>query len=166
MWFLSFVPDWLLTYAIHGAVALGLFLIFGGSLLKNLPVIGPYASMSNQIGSILLLIGVFFEGGLGVEMMYRNKIADMQVRIKVAEQQSVEANVKLTDELNKKQNDIKDKVKQNGKDIQAQRQNIDAECRLSDTAWMLYNRSVDAKVSSGTGSSNGTSTKSKDTTRR
>ena len=165
MWFLSFVPDWLLTWAIHGAIVVGLFLIFGGSLLKNLPIIGPYASMSNQIGSIVLLIGVFFEGGLGVEMMYRNKIADMQAKIKVAEQQSVEANVKLTDELNKKQNDIKDKVKQNGKDIQAQRQKIDAECRLSDTAWMLYNRSVDPKVSNSTRSSNGTGTNTKDSTR-
>jgi hypothetical protein len=166
MWFLSFVPDWLLTWAIHGAVIVGLFLIFGGSLLKNLPIIGPYASMSNQIGSVILLIGVFFEGGLGTEMMYRHRIADMQEKIKVAEAQSVEANQKLTDELSKKQNDIKDKVKQNAKDIQAQRQKIDAECRLSDTAWLLYNRSVDPKVSGSSGSSNGTSNKSKDTTRR
>lgn len=166
MWFLSFIPDWLLTWIIHGAVIVGLFLTFGGSLLKNLPIIGPYASMSNQIGSIILLIGVFFEGGLGVEMMNRHKIAELQEKIKVAEAQSVEANQKLTDELSKKQNDIKDKVKQNGKDIQAQRQNIDAECRLSNTAWMLYNRSVDAKVSGSTGSSNGTSTRTKDTTGR
>ena len=78
MWFLSFIPDWLLTWIIHGAVIVGLFLTFGGSLLKNLPIIGPYASMSNQIGSIILLIGVFFEGGLGVEMMNRHKIAELQ----------------------------------------------------------------------------------------
>lgn len=166
MWFLSFVPDWLLTWAIHGAVVVGLFLTFGGSLLKNVPIIGSYAHLANTIGGIVLLIGVFFEGGLGVEMMYRHKIADMQEKIKVAEAQSVEANQKLTDELSKKQNDIKDKVKQNGKDIQAQRQKIDAECRLSDTAWLLYNRSIDTKVSGSTGSSNGTSTKPKDTTRR
>jgi hypothetical protein len=113
-----------------------------------------------------LLIGVFFEGGLGVEMSYRAKIADLQSKIKVAEQQSVEVNEKLTDELNKKQNDIKYKVKQNGKDIQAQRQKIDAECRLSDTAWMLYNRSIDSKISTGTTSPNGTSTSTKDITRR
>jgi hypothetical protein len=166
MWFLSFIPDWLLTWVIHGAVVIGLFLTFGGSLLKNLPVIGPYASISKQIGSIVFLIGVFFEGGLVTEMSYRHKIADMQAKIKITEQQSIEANKKLTNELNKKQNDIKDRVKQNGKDIQAQRQNIDAECRLSDTAWLLYNRSVNSKVSTGTTSTDGTSTKSKDTTRR
>ena len=94
MWFLSFVPDWLITWVIHGAVIVGLFLVFGGTLLKRLPFIDVYAAFVNQIGSIILLIGVYFEGGLGVEMSYRNKIADMKSQIKVAEQKAKEKPVK------------------------------------------------------------------------
>lgn len=166
MWFLSFIPDSMLKVVIHAMVFAGLFLTFGGSFLKDLPFIGPYVRIAKQIGTVMFVVGVFFEGGYATEMMYRTRIAEMQAKIKEAEIKSAQVNEKLTDELNKTRSEIKDKVKQNGKEIQAQRQKIDAECRLSDTAWLLYNSSVEAKLSNSTTSSNGTSTKSKDATRR
>ena len=166
MWFLSFIPDSMLKIAVHGLVFAGLFLTFGGSFLKDLPVVGAYVRIARQLGIVMFVVGVFFEGGYATEMMYRHRIAELQQKIDEAEKKSEQANQALTDELNKKRDDIKDKVKQNAKDIQSQRQKIDAECRLSDTAWMLYNRSVDSKISSSTGSSNGTSTRTKDTTGR
>jgi hypothetical protein len=166
MWFLSFVPDGMLKAVVHGMVFAGLFLTFGGSFIKDLPFISPYVRIARQIGIALFVVGVFFEGGYATEMMYRKRIAEMQEKIREAEIKSAQVNEELTNELNKKRNDIKDKVKQNGKDIQAQRQNIDAECRLSDTAWLLYNRSIDSKVSTGSTNSFGTSPKSKDTTGR
>jgi low affinity Fe/Cu permease len=166
MWILSFIPDSMLKIVVHGMAFAGLFLTFGGNFLKDLPFISPYVRIAKQLGIVMFVVAVFFEGGYATEMMYRKKIAEMQQKIDEAEKKSEQANQALTIELNKKRDDIRDKVKQNGKDIQAQRQKIDAECRLSDTAWMLYNRSVDAKVSGSTGSSIGTSTKSKDTTGR
>ena len=166
MWFLSFIPDGMLKLVVHGLVFTGLFLTFGGSFLKDIPVISPYVMIAKQIGIVMFVIGVFFEGGYATEMSYRVRIAEMQKKIDEAEKKSEQANQALTDELNKKRDDIKDKVKQNAKDIQSQRQIIDAGCRLSDTAWMLYNRSVDPKVSSSTGNSNGTSTTIKNTTGR
>lgn len=165
MWFLSFVPDSMLKIVVHGMVFTGLFLTFGGSFLKDLPFVGAYVRIAKQIGVVLFVVGVFFEGGYATEMSYRARIAEMQAKIKEAEIKSVKVNEELTIELNKTRSEIKDKVKQNGKEIQAQRQKIDAECRLSDTAWMLYNSSVEAKLSSGTTGSNGISTKSKNTTR-
>ena len=166
MWFLSFIPDSMLKIAIHGLLFTGLFLTFGGSFLKDLPIISPYVRIARQIGIVAFVVAVFFEGGYATEMMYRTRIAEMQEKIKEAEIKSAQVNESLTVELNKTRSEIKDKVKQNGKEIQAQRQKIDAECRLSDTAWLLYNSSVEAKLSGSTTSSTGTSTKSKDTTRR
>jgi hypothetical protein len=166
MWFLSFIPDGMLKIVVHSMVFAGLFLTFGGSFLKDLPLISPYVIIARQIGIVIFVTGVYFEGGYGVEMMYRHRIAEMQQKIDEAEKKSEQANQVLSDELNKKRDDIKGKVKENAKDIQAQRQKIDAECRLSDTAWLLYNRSVDPKVSNSTRSSNGTSTNTKDATGR
>ena len=166
MWFLSFVPDSMLKIVVHAMVFTGLFLTFGGSFLKDLPFISPYVRIARQIGIVLFVIGVFFEGGYATEMSYRTRIAEMQAKIKEAEIKSAQVNENLTVELNKTRSEIKDKVKENGKEIQAQRQKIDAECRLSDTAWLLYNRSVEAKLSGSTTSSNGTGTKSKDITGR
>ena len=166
MWFLSFIPDGMLKLVVHGLVFAGLFLTFGGSFLKDIPVISPYVMIAKQIGIVMFVVGVFFEGGYATEVAYRTRIAEMQAKIKEAEIKSAQVNESLTVELNKTRSEIKDKVKQNAKEIQAQRQKIDADCRLSDTAWMLYNSSVEAKLSGSTTSTTGTSTKPKDATRR
>jgi hypothetical protein len=161
MWFLSFIPDWILQWAIHGLVILGLVLTFIGSLVKFIPVIQPYALVGRQVGIVLLLIGVYFEGGYGVEMSYRARIAEMQAKIKEAEVKSAKLNEKLTVEVSKNKELIKEKVNRNAKDIEAKREAINAECKLSDDAWVLYNRAVEPKVSRSSSSANGARSGSK-----
>lgn len=139
MWFLSFIPDWMLQWFIHGVVAVG-FVMYVIGYFKSLPFVGPYAGISRQFGTLLLLIGIFFEGGYGVEMSYRNKIAEIQEKIKVAEQQSKDANKQIEQKVNEKVKLIKDNVNANNKAIEANRINIDAGCKLSDVAWLWYNR--------------------------
>jgi hypothetical protein len=160
-WILSLLPEWILAALIHGTVLLGLVLTFGGGLLKLLPVINPYASIAKQVGIVLLVIGVFFEGGLTVEKSYRARIAEMQAKIKEAEIQSAKANEKLAYEVSKNKELIKEKVNRNAKDIEAKREAINAECKLSDDAWVLYNRAVEPKVSRGPSSANGARSGSK-----
>ena len=160
-WILSLLPEWILVTLIHGTVVVGLVLTFCGGLLKFIPVINPYAAIAKQIGIVLLVIGVFFEGGLAVEQSYRARIAEMQAKIKEAEIQSVKLNEKLTVEVGKNKELIKEKVNKNAKDIEAKREAINAECKLSDDAWVLYNRAVEPKVSRGPSSANGARSGSK-----
>ena len=160
-WILSLLPEWILVTLIHGTVVVGLVLTFCGGLLKFIPVINPYAAIAKQIGIVLLVIGVFFEGGLAVEQSYRVRIAEMQAKIKEAEIQSVKLNEKLTVEVGKNKELIKEKVNRNAKDIEAKREAINAECKLSDDAWVLYNRAVEPKVSRGSSSANGARSGSK-----
>jgi len=160
-WILSLLPEWILVTLIHGTVVVGLVLTFCGGLLKFIPVINPYAAIAKQIGIVLLVIGVFFEGGLAVEQSYRARIAEMQAKIKEAEIKSVKLNEKLTVEVSKNKELIKEKVNRNAKDIEAKREAINAECKLSDDAWVLYNRAVEPKVSRGPSSANGARSGSK-----
>lgn len=161
MWFLSFIPDWILQWAIHGLVILGLVLTFIGSLVRFIPIIQPYALVGRQLGIVLLVIGVFFEGGYAAEMSYRARIAEMQAKIKEAEIQSAKANEKLAAEVSKNKDLIKEKVNRNAKDIEAKRQAINAECKLSDDAWVLYNRAIEPKISRSSSSANGARSGSK-----
>ena len=161
MWFLSFIPDWILQWAIHGLVIIGLVLTFIGSLVKFIPVIQPYALVGRQLGIVLLVIGVFFEGGYATEMSYRARIAEMQAKIKEAEVKSAKANEKLAAEVSKNKELIKEKVNRNAKDIEAKREAINAECKLSDDAWVLYNRAIEPKISRGPSSANGARSGSK-----
>jgi hypothetical protein len=161
MWFLSFIPDWILQWAIHGLVILGLLLTFIGSLVKFIPVIQPYTLVGRQVGIVLLVVGVFFEGGYATEMSYRARIAEMQAKIKEAEVKSAKVNEKLASEVSKNKELIKEKVNRNAKDIEAKREAINAECKLSDDAWMLYNRAIEPKISRGSSSANGARSGSK-----
>jgi hypothetical protein len=161
MWFLSFIPDWILQWAIHGLVIVGLVLTFIGSLVKFIPVIQPYALVGRQLGIVLLVVGVFFEGGYATEMSYRARIAEMQAKIKEAEIKSAKVNEKLANEVSKNKELIKEKVNRNAKDIEAKREAINAECKLSDDAWVLYNRAVEPKISRGPSSANGARSGSK-----
>ena len=160
-WILSLIPEWILVTLIHGTVIVGLVLTFCGGLLKFIPVINPYAAIAKQIGIVLLVIGVFFEGGLAVEQSYRARIAEMQAKIKEAEIKSVKLNEKLTVEVSKNKELIKEKVNKNAKDIEAKREAINAECKLSDDAWVLYNRAIEPKISRGPSSANGARSGSK-----
>jgi len=161
MWFLSFIPDWILQWTIHGLVILGLVLTFIGSIVRFVPIIQPYALVGRQLGIVLLVIGVFFEGGYATEMSYRARIAEMQAKIKEAEIQSTKANEKLAAEVSKNKELIKEKVNRNAKDIEAKREAINAECKLSDDAWVLYNRAIEPKVSRSSSSANGARSGSK-----
>jgi len=161
MWFLSFIPDWILQWAIHGLVILGLVLTFIGSIVRFVPIIQPYALVGRQLGIVLLVIGVFFEGGYATEMSYRARISEMQAKIKEAEVKSAQANEKLANEVSKNKELIKEKVNKNDKDIEAKRQAINAECKLSDDAWVLYNRAVEPKISRSPSSANGARSGSK-----
>lgn len=160
-WIISLLPEWILATIIHGTVLLGLILTFGGGLLKLLPIINPYAAIAKQIGIVLLVIGVFFEGGLAVEKSYRARIAEMEAKIKDAEIKSAKLNEKLTVEVSKNKELIKEKVNKNAKDIEAKREAINAECKLSDDAWVLYNRAIEPKISRGPSSANGARSGSK-----
>ena len=161
MWFLSFIPDWILQWAIHGLVILGLALTFIGSIVRFLPVIQPYALFGRQVGIVLLVIGVFFEGGYATEMSWRARVNELQAKLKEAEIQSAKANEKLANEISKNKDLIREKVNQNAKDIQAKREAINAECKLSDDAWVLYNRAIEPKVSRSSSSANGARSGSK-----
>jgi len=161
MWVLNFLPDWILQWAIHGLVIVGLVLTFVGSLIRFIPVIQPYAMVGKQIGIVLLIVGVFFEGGYATEMSWRAKVNELQAKIKEAEIKSVQANEKLANQVSKNKELIKEKVNQNAKDIEAKREAINAECKLSDDAWMLYNRAVEPKISRGPSSANGARSGSK-----
>jgi len=158
MWFiLSFVPDWFVEYFVHIIFGFGLSGLITGIFLSKIPFIDQYGFLIKTISTVLLVIGIFLEGGLTTEMSWRNKIADMEAKIKVAEQQSKKVNDKIEQQVNERVKIIKDKNDANRKEIESNRNTINAECKLSDTAWMLYNRTTQNAVANGTTKSNGTS---------
>ena len=131
MWMMSFVPDSFLLYVINTILlmgAVGSFLTFFAlsKILRWFPAIAPYYLILQIISAVLLVGGIYFKGGYSVEMSWREKVKEAEAKVAVAEQQSAELNVKLTEEKKKKEkvrveyyNTVKTQIKEVEKVINA-----------------------------------------------
>jgi SMC interacting uncharacterized protein involved in chromosome segregation len=155
MWFLSFVPDAWLEWSIHALVLLGLLLGILGAIGKNIPFVSQYGTIVKAIGGLLFVVGVFFEGGYGVEMSYRAKVAEMQDKIEVAQKESKKENIRIQEKVVERVKIIKERADETNREIEAKRDIINAECKLSDDAWVLYNRATQNAISGSAGKSDG-----------
>ena len=140
MWFLlSFVPDWFVSYFVHIIFSVGVTGIIVGAFLSKVPFVSQYGFLIKIVSNILFVVGLFLEGGLQTELAWREKVADLQKKIEIAQQQSKETNAKIEQKVAEKVKNIKDNVNANRQTIENNRASINAECKLSDTAWLLYN---------------------------
>jgi hypothetical protein len=108
MWMMSFVPDSFLLYVINTILlvgAVGSFLTFFAlnRILRWFPAIAPYYLILQIVSAVLLVAGIYFKGGYGVEMSWREKVKEAEAKVAVAEEQSKELNIKLDEERKKKQ---------------------------------------------------------------
>lgn len=100
MWLLHFFPDWLIQFIVHTILILGIVgcLItfqFANKILLQWPPLAAYYKIA-QIASVILLIsGIYFEGGYSSEMQWRERVREMEAKVAKAEEESKEANIKL-----------------------------------------------------------------------
>lgn len=104
MWLLQFLPDAFLEAIIYGILGAGFLatvvsLIFINPLLKLLPgIAGTYRLI--QLASVLVfLLGVYLWGGYSTEMRWRERVNEMQDRVRVAEAQAVAANRAISENV-------------------------------------------------------------------
>ena len=159
IWLLNFIPtEWLQTTIYFGMI-FGIILVLFGEL-KFIPLIStPYFLLLKWLGILIFVVSIYFEGSYGIELDYKLKMQDLENKIKIAEQQSADVNQKLNDALKHKTVIIKERVNEISKNIQHDRNIINSDCKLNDTAWMLYNSAVTGKVSTSTKGTSSTSTK-------
>ena len=151
MWFLlSFVPDWFINYFVHIIFGVGVVGIIIGAFLSKVPFVNQYGVLIKIVSNILFVVGLFLEGGLQTELAWREKVADLQKKIEIAQQQSKETNAKIEQKVAEKVKNIKDNVNANRQTIENNRASINAECKLSDTAWLLYNSASQNAVAGST----------------
>jgi preprotein translocase subunit SecF len=150
MWFLNFIPDAWLHLFVHGLVLVGVILSIVGTITKNIPFMSVYGTLIKVVGVIVFIAGVFFEGGYGVEMSWREKTEQLQSKIDSAEKQSDDLKNQLQSASVQKTVIIKQRVAENEKNIESKREIIDHDCVVPDDAWVLYNRAVTPKIPNST----------------
>ena len=151
MWMLSFVPDSLLFWLVNTILivgAIGSFLSFFvlHKILNRFPALAPYHLLIQIVSIVLLVAGVYLKGGYGVEMAWRERVADLEAKIKVAEAKSEQANIDLAAKQKEKVKVVKEVQVVIKEKIVQVASKIDAECKVDPDAISIINDAAKNQV--------------------
>lgn len=115
MWMLSFLPDSVLLYVVNGILVIGAissFLAFFvlHRILNKFPTLAPYHLLFQVVSAALLIAGIYFKGGYGVEMSWREKVATVQAELDEAKKKSEQVKVVIQEKVVTKTKVIKEKA--------------------------------------------------------
>lgn len=128
MFLLSFLPDSFLIWVVNIILLTGLLGTFSSYFIRFIPPLIPYSGLVKTLGIILLVVGVYLRGGYGVEMEWRKKVADLEAKIAISEQQSKDANVKIETVVKEKIKVVKEVQVVIQERIKEVEKRIDAQC--------------------------------------
>jgi uncharacterized protein (UPF0332 family) len=91
------------TVLIAGVISFFLAFFVLHNILNKIPMLSKYALMFQIVSAVLLTAGIYFKGGYTTEMMWRERVKEVEAKVSEVEQISQELNVKLEEERKKKQ---------------------------------------------------------------
>jgi len=141
LWLLS---SWI-SYIVHAALIVGVVGTFFGSILNKVPFINNYAAILRAIALPLFIVAVFAEGYLYASKSWIEEAKKYEEKVKVAEQQSKDANTKLSKELADKNKEIKQQqviIKEKIKEVQVK---VNTECKVAPEAINIHNEAAKIK---------------------
>lgn len=146
MWYLEFmynlIPDSWIELATYAILATGLTLYILSKLISWIPIIKGYKLPLELVGFILYGVGAFYAGGYGVERMWRERVEQVQAKVKELEGRQAEVVVRIETKVVtkiKKVEVIKEVIKQ---EIIEKEKLINANCDVSPDAIEMFNKSV------------------------
>jgi hypothetical protein len=110
MWILHFLPDSIILAFCNILLLAGILATAAGFVAHRIPVIGQY-QLAFKIGGIaLLVLGVYFRGGLAVETEWRERVATVEARLAQAEAASEAANRQIDTRVQKQVTSIRQRM--------------------------------------------------------
>ena len=105
MWYISLLP----SIVFHAILAAGLLCIFVSMVLKVVPFVSTYYIPIRIVGFVLFVLGVYFEGGLGIQAEMMERVKEMEAKVAVAEAESKKENIKIQEKIVYKQQIVREK---------------------------------------------------------
>jgi hypothetical protein len=108
-WMLGLLPDWVWTTLLIAGTA-GLI---SAAILKRVPFISQYRFPIQLVSLIGLVLSIWFLGGSSADAVWEAKIKELEVKVKLAEEQAAVKNIEIQEKVVEKTKVIREK----GKDI-------------------------------------------------
>lgn len=141
-WMLNLIPDSILIWLYYLLLTAGVGLYIASKLIRWIPLMGQYKLPAEIIGVIVLAVSCYLLGGYGVEKAWRDRVAEMEAKVKQAEEKSQQVNTVIQTKVVERVKIVEKKVEVVKKEIEIQKEVINAECKINDIAIDLYNKAV------------------------
>jgi len=146
-WMIGWIPDSLLAYAVNillvvGAVSAFLSFFVIHRIVRWVPALAPYHLLLQITSAVLLVAGLYFKGGYGVEMAWRERVAELEAKVKESEEKAKVVNEKVVVEYRdrvKVVTDTKVVIQEKIKEVEKV---IDAECKVPPQAVDIHNEAT------------------------
>jgi hypothetical protein len=156
-WILSLIPDSFFIWITYILIAIGVGLYVVSKLVTWIPLIAQYKLPAELSGVLLLVIGSFLFGSYGTEMAWRERVAELEAKVKVAEEKSQQVNTVIQEKIVTKIKVVKENVYVNREIIkEVAGKQLDAQCTLPKSTVSLHDSASRNEVARGSESTDGT----------
>jgi len=146
---LAFFPDAFLAWIINTILIVGVVgfaaSFFFGYVVRWLPAIAPYHLLIQVVSIVLLVSGVYFKGGYSVEMAWRERVAELEAKVAIAEQKSKEVNEKIVTVYKDRVKVVKETQIVVQEKIKTVEVKIDSQCKITDETADILNQAATGK---------------------
>ena len=155
-WAISLIPDGIFIWITYALFAIGAVLYVASKLVSWIPLMMQYRLPAELLGIILLIAGAYLFGGYGTEMMWRQRVSDLQKQVAEAEAKSQQVNTVIETQVVTKIKVVKETVYVNKEIIkEVVAKQLDAQCTIPVSAISLHDSASGNEVSGGAGSADG-----------
>jgi len=109
MWILHLLPDTLILWICNSLLAAGFLLTVAAFFIQTVPLLNQYRLPAQVLGIALLVIGVYWRGGYAVESEWRERVAELELKVAEAEKQSAQVNTEIVTKIVTKTKIIKER---------------------------------------------------------
>jgi len=142
MWLLHMLPDAFLIWIINIMLIGGLIGIVVGFLGSKLPFVGAYATTIKVASIVVFCIGLYWKGGYSVEQDWRERVAQLEEKVKDAEAKSQQTNVVIETKIRERTKRVvetRERIVQKIKEVEKV---IDAKCELDPNVISILNEAA------------------------
>jgi hypothetical protein len=156
-WVLSLIPDSIFVWVYYILTIVGVSLYIGSKLVKWIPMMGQYKLPAELVGVVLLVAGAYLCGGYGVQQAWTARVAELEAKVKAAEEQSQKVNTVIQERVVTKIKVVKENVYVNREIIkEVAGKQLDASCSLPKSTISLHDSASRNEVAGRAAATDGT----------
>jgi len=156
-WMFSLIPDSLFVWIYYLMLTVGVALYIASKLINLIPLMGQYKLPAEFVGVVLLVVGAYFYGGYGVQQAWQARVAELEAKVKIAEEKSQQVNTVIETKVVTKIKVVKENVYVNREIIkEVAGKQLDASCSLPRSTVSLHDSASRNEVAGRAAATDGT----------